>query len=355
MVESMNVRIIALETEVEPLRDVAEDRMGRGDGGGRKNITESKMMADIPKYKGKDDNFDTFEFRISQMVASYKHFEDYMDWVKGLEEEPDIGALTFKAQAVQGSEPSVDIHWYDQQPFSILAMKTDASALQIVKNVKSDTPVRGCRAWFRMTRDVAGRTGSRLAKQLRKAHYPNNIASNATALSDLMTWDTDVKESENIEARAMSDFTKFTTLKSMVMDDLLRVIERDATLKTFADAWNFVLAQIPLRKQWSAKKRGPNDMDVDVAEDEDKPKDKETAEEQQWCQPCNGSEGDLFTMKGQGGFNGYCSFCWAWGHKRPDCRKRIAAEGKDGGKGGSKGQNPKGGGKDGGKTAAAGG
>ena len=268
----MNVRIIALETEVEQLRDAAEDRMGRGDGGGRKNITESKVMADIPKPEGKDENFDTFEFRISQMVASYDHFEDYTDCVKGFEEEPDTGALTFKAQAVRASEPSVDLHWYDQQLFSILAMKTDASALQIVKNMNSDTPVRGCRAWFRMTRDVAGRTGSRLAKLLRKAHYPKKIASYATALSDLMTWDTDVKELEKIEARAMSDFTKCTTCKSMVMDDLLRDIERDATLKTFTDAWNFVLAQIPLRKQWSAKNRGPNDMDVDVAEDEVSPR-----------------------------------------------------------------------------------
>ena len=63
------------------------------------------------------------------------------------------------------------------------------------------------------------------------------------------------------------------------------------------------------------------------------------------CAPTSGAsdDQDLNMMKGSSAqFQGYCSHCWLWGHKRVDCRKRLAAE-KGGGAGA---QQTKGGGKD---------
>ena len=54
----------------------------------------------------------------------------------------------------------------------------------------------------------------------------------------------------------------------MVPADLVRDLERDRTLKTWQDSWKFVLEQVPLRKEWKSKKKGADDMDVDVAEEE---------------------------------------------------------------------------------------
>ena len=110
-------------------------------------------------------------------------------------------------------------------------------------------------------------------------------------------------------------------------------IEKVAALRDFGKSHDYVLEQIPLRKDWKSA-RGKDDMDIGAAEsevpDEDGPV----------CQPCptGNDDADLNTMKG-GPFQGYCSYCWMFGHKRQDCRKRMAAE-----KGG--GSAPKGGGKD---------
>ena len=91
---------------------------------------------------------------------------------------------------------------------------------------------------------------------------------------------------------------------------------------------------MPLRKDWkgATKKRGQDDMDVDIAEEakEAEPGDGTI------CPPC---DGDSDTQKGGGcPFQGYGSDCWTWGHMKKDCRKLDAAmvkgKGQDGGKNG---------------------
>ena len=80
-----------------------------------------------------------------------------------------------------------------------------------------------------------------------------------------------------------------------------------------------------MQKDWkhSAKKKGKDDMDVDVAEE---------GEEDPLCKPCEG-EDELDTLKGGGKgqpSNGYCNHCWKWGHKRSECRQLTAERAKGG-------------------------
>ena len=90
-------------------------------------------------------------------------------------------------------------------------------------------------------------------------------------------------------------------------------------------------------------------MDIDAAEREERNQDGEDPGDCPICPTC--PDASLHSLKGggrQGTFQGYCGYCNLWGHKRADCRKRIAdlakggkgkdGKGKEGGKDGEQGK-----------------
>ena len=261
-----------------------------------------------------------------------------------LDEEPEIGELQHKAQQTAQEDPKVDILWYDKQLYGVLSFITTSTALQTVKNLRDHEGVRGCKAWYQITREVAGRSGVRLERLADRVHHPKPMSSYKEAMARLIEWENDCKELAKLEKQPLSDLTKRTTLKAMLPPDL----ERDSSLKPWSEAWKFVLEQVALRTDWkSDRKFHNNDMDVDFAE-EDKGQGEDPV-----CKACE-EGGDLTTMKGGGTakFQGHCDYCWIWGHKKADCHKLTRDLGKGDGKDGGKGKGKdigKGKGKDGGK------
>ena len=172
-----------------------------------------------------------------------------------------------------------------------------------------------------------------------RVHHPKKITDYKDALVMLHKWDADCKELKKLAQQELAELTKRATLKAMIPEDLKRDIEKDETLKPFAKSWEFVLKQVPLRKEWKVPKKGSNDMDIGLAEKAEDPEG-EGDQDAMVCKPC---DEELYSLKGQGKgasaapFQGYCSWCWGWGHKRVDCRKRLAAEAA------GKGADPKGG------------
>ena len=168
--------------------------------------------------------------------------------------------------------------------------------------------MRGVVAWHQLTRDVAGKSGARLERLADKVHKPKAISDYKVVVALLNAWDANVKELAKLEGQEISALTKRTTLKNMVPAELQRDLEKDKSLKSYAEAWKYVLEQVPLRKKWGSKtsgKRGKDDMDGDAAEQDaaDNP-------EGPCCASCDGSGGDeLYTMKRQNSsFIGYCPY-----------------------------------------------
>ena len=140
------------------------------------------------------------------------------------------------------------------------------TAFQTVKNQQKYTGVRGANSWWRLTREVAGKTGVRLERLADKVHNPRVFAYK-DGLAALQKWEHDLRELAKIEQQELSDLTKRTTLKKMLPEDLQHDFEKDKSLKTWEEAWQYVLEQVPLRKDWKVvAKRGKNDMDVDITE-----------------------------------------------------------------------------------------
>ena len=126
-----------------------------------------------------------------------------------------------------------------------------------------------------------------------KVQHPKPFKDYKDGLAQLTRWESDCRVLEKLEGQPLSNLTKPTTLKSMLPADLLRNLERDRGLKTYAEAWEFILDQVPLRKDWrSSGNKGRDDMDVDAAE-------QEPPEDCPVCERTSGGDDDkLNTMKG---------------------------------------------------------
>ena len=78
-------------------------------------------------------------------------------------------------------------------------MVCTGSALQTVKNLREDSEARGVRAWFQLTRGVAGKSGVRLERLANRVHHPKPITGYAKGKAQLISWDEDLKELAKLE------------------------------------------------------------------------------------------------------------------------------------------------------------
>ena len=149
-------------------------------------------------------------------------------------------------------------------------MVVEGNGLITTMNLREAHDVRGAQAWHRLSREANGKTGARLKRLSDKVHRPKVITDYKDALVHLTAWDSSLKELIKIEGQGLSELTKITTLQNMVPMDLMRDLEKDKSLKTFTEMWNYVIEQVEVRKHWpKISKKDPNAMDVDVAEKEE--------------------------------------------------------------------------------------
>ena len=316
------------------------------------DLSEWKSFGSLERFSGDEKALADWEFKFQTFVRPLKQFESYLDWIKERDDEITVQEWTGMKANVDLAHGAgvVKLDWYDDQLYSVLSLLCTDSALAAVKNVRDEYGVRGAKAYWKITREVASKSGVRLERLADIVHHPKQITDYKMGKQMLEHCEAKRKELEKIEGQPLSDLTKRTTLKKMLPADLLRDLERDRTLKTWQEAWNFVLEQIPLRRDWSKKQSG-HAMDLDAVE-------QQPAAGYGWddeaptCGACEEPEQGLDTFKGgvKGGggagavkFQGNCSFCNTWGHKRAECRKYTAylqSMGKGDKGAGEKGVNP---------------
>ena len=95
--------------------------------------------------------------------------------IKNAEEERDFDWLAQKARDEARHNPSVDLFSYDEQLYGVLSLLAVENLLQTVKNMREETGIRGCKAWYAITREVAGRSGVRLEGLAKRVHHPKPI------------------------------------------------------------------------------------------------------------------------------------------------------------------------------------
>ena len=110
----------------------------------------------------------------------------------------------------------VDYVYYDEQLYSVLCAKCVGSALGTVQLMAEETGVRGMQSWWKLSREVAGKTGARLEGLADRVAYPKALSSWHTAETELNRWEQDRREMEKLEGQGLSELNKKTILKRIL-------------------------------------------------------------------------------------------------------------------------------------------
>lgn len=329
--QSLNAQISAMQNVDQQSQVRIHDlevKLAAGAAGGREDKTKSaliewKSFGTLERFSGDEKAFADWEFELQTFVRPLLQFEAYLDWVKECNEEITVEVWTTMKSNVDlaHGEGKIKMDWYDDLLCGIVSLLCTDSALASVKNVREEYGVRGTKAFWKITREVASKSGVRLERLADIVHYPKQITDYKMGKQMLERWEAKRKELEKIGGQPLSDLTKRTTPKKMLPPDLLRDLERDRTLKSWQDAWNFVLEQIPLMRDWSKKQFG-HAMDLDAVEQQPDA----GSTEDDWpalCGPCEGQDQRLDTLKGggkggpgaagaSGKFDGNGSYCYIY-------------------------------------------
>ena len=359
--DAMNMKSI-LEAEIASMKVAMESKIaqleaataGSASGGGdkrkgEKSPTDRKGFDKIKEFDGSEKAFPDWEFKLHQFLSPCRGMEMFLNEIKDLEKDPGMEEVQDSFDTVLLQFPGAETHSFDEDLYQILSALTTGPPLQIVKNVKDCYGHRGSLAWYKLTRDVAGRTTSRLSKLASKVNAPTKITSYKTAEIHLNQWENDLQELEKMQKQIIPDFMKVTILKGMIPVELQKDIDLSRDLKKWEDIWNFVHQQVALRKDWTnAPARASNGsvpMDLSVAEEASEKAAAWTKEGEEQCSPCNEEELDTLKGSGKGYFAGNCNHCGKYGHRKSECRSLTASlkggkegKGEDKGKGKGKGE-----------------
>ena len=186
MIDLMNGVISSLQGEVAALKSQIP-----GHGGNKKSLIDNKALTQVPFFSGDEKTFTDFEFKLQQFVQPYQGFEETFDWIKDLESEPTLEVVRAKHEAENsdGLGNGVDMIYFNKEVYSILSMLCEGDALQTVKNLREDFHGRGFRAWYQLTREVAGKSGVRLERLADRVHKPKVITDYKLGHAMLTKWD----------------------------------------------------------------------------------------------------------------------------------------------------------------------
>ena len=198
----------------------------------KKQWTESKTFQLLNKFSNSDGEFPDWEFQLQRFLRPYPGVEEWMDWLKNLDTEPTKEVVDEKSKELV----DVDLAHFDEQLYGVLCLLCAGTSLMTVRNQRENYGMRGSASWFKLTREVAGKTGVRLERLADLVHNPKVISSYASALAQLEKWESQRIELEKLEEQGLSDLTKRTALKNMLPHDLIRDLERDKSLKTWEAA-----------------------------------------------------------------------------------------------------------------------
>ena len=157
-------------------------------GNGAKNLADNKSLDQVGKYDGEEKHFSDFEFKLQQFLRPHDNCEAMLDRIKDLESEPCLLDLEEMQSDLTSQGERCDLHWFNNQLYSILSLICREDALQVVKNLRKDVQVRKFKAWYQLTREVASKSAVRLEKLSDGVHHPKPMKSYHDGLAALAKW-----------------------------------------------------------------------------------------------------------------------------------------------------------------------
>ena len=148
----------------------------------RQNVTEWKSFFALDKFDGDERKFADWDFKLQNFLRPLAGFEEYLDWCKHRDEEITLGDWSGMVENVKlaKGDNAPDLAWYDGQLYGVLSLLCSGAALSAVKNMREEHGVGGTKLWWKLTRDVANKSGVRLERLAFVVQHPKPITDFAT-------------------------------------------------------------------------------------------------------------------------------------------------------------------------------
>ena len=295
-------------------------------------FVDTRGQFSVSTFSGKDDDWPAWCVK----------FESYCELVGlGAQMEEAVvysGSLSLAALGTRANDTARVV-------FALLISKTEGKALGLVMLSEKHN---GLEAWRKLKDEYEAKHGGRLAAMLRGILNPaltwtKDAASGKEFLESLTVWERRLTEYRLASGEDVSENILVATVLEHCPQqyrDMLRSAPQTARLtyaavrghikkycvvsRTYADTGILDTSSMPM---YIGQLKGKGKHKGDKGKQgKGKSKDKSS----------KGSDGKKGKKDGKAPwketthFQGDCGYCGKWGHKRADCRKRIAAEGTGG-------------------------
>ena len=221
---------------------------------------------------------------------------------------------------------------------AVLLTKTEGKAFSIVHLTARGA---GAEGWRLLHTEYAGSSGARLGNMVRdvvcpREHWSADVNAGKDILTSLIEWEIKAAAYEVASGDKISEAVRVAMIMDHAPDavksmlrlspqeqrrnvDALKLWIRESSYATPGLFQGAVPMQVSSVNDGGKGKKGKNKMTDDIGKDKGKGKDKSKHK----------SSDSSKSKERQVQFQGYCSHCSKWGHKRADCRTRLAQQKND--------------------------
>ena len=303
-----------------------QDRSGNpGTGSQNQRVRECNMMwgADFkvppPMFSGRNDDWPVWSARFGAYAALASVLE--------------VAEAQTAPISMVGATPEASR--LDKIIYAVLLTKTEGTACS---NVHLTQRGAGAEAWRLLRAEYAGSSGARLGNMVREVVCPRSAGEDF--LTSLIEWEVKVAASEVASGDKISEavivatimdhapdavksMLRFSPLEQRRSVDALKLRIRESSCATPGLFQGSMPMQVGAVSDGGRGKKGKSKS----TGDEGKGKGKRTRTKHKGNNGDKNKERDDWnTGQRQPKFQGNCSHCLKWGHKRADCRTRLAQQ-----------------------------
>ena len=305
-IEDLKEKIKATEMELDKLRWNKDwDKDAR-------NIIDSKGFLSLPRYTGKSDEFDDWQFKVRSLLEkerpAFCQLFQYLEKVK----EIDVKSTDdFKDQL----HDKGNVDWYqiddlNEQLYQVLVQKVEGNALATVKHHQNDRDLRGVISWHKVLISAKGANQMRSHELTKRVTNPTKVASIDAFIPAFERWEALVQEFESSEGPVPSTI-KQQALKQLTPEDIAQDIKRLPGLDDYKTLKEYIMEKVTERREpffeevQSKRSAAPAALSLEEGKEE-----------------CPDSAYGLNEM--------ICHGCGGWGHRVSQCptKDRLMQEKK---------------------------
>ena len=279
-------------------RAAAESRFQAKD---KELVTTKRAFTMPPHYSGKVEEYETWRFQMMQFLSQEPYFVEFLEWIENdlysddqhhnaikdenLEHEDavrnvcadhsDPPTLLEKKEANEVRTKCLQLDWYSQQLYQVLALNCKGEALGMIKALAAGEyeGTRGVTAWYGLTRDHRGSSAQRILGFVGRVFQPQRCVNMSEISSLPELWENRIREYEKLVFQTekiqtkVPDSCKVLIVRSLVPKDLEKDLLKIHSTAKYKTTKEYILEQAILKRDVHYDDKGKHDKPVPMEVD----------------------------------------------------------------------------------------